>query len=91
MNFWIRWAKAAVNELTDLWLQADSNMRQRITKAADQVDRELIRDPIGKSESRANGRRIAFFPPLGVTFRIEADGKTVTLLHVWLFRKRARP
>ena len=29
-----------------------------------------------------------FEPPLAVTFRIEADGRTVSVLHVRLFRKK---
>jgi hypothetical protein len=29
--------------------------------------------------------------PLGITFRIEADGQTVSVLRIWLFRKRGVP
>ena len=38
--------------------------------------------------SRSKQRRITFAPPLAVTFRIEDDGKTVSVLRIRLFRRR---
>lgn len=89
--FRVRWEQTALNELTMLWIEADSAMRRTITAAANQIDHRLQTDPIGQSESRAEGRRILFFAPLGITFRLEADGKTVSVLHIWLFRRSGQP
>lgn len=86
--FRVRWARRALDELTDLWTQADSTRRAAITAASHAIDQQLRSDPIGQSESRPGGRRILLISPLGITFRIEADGRTVSVLRIWLFRTR---
>ena len=89
--FRVRWEETALNELTTLWVGAESKMRQVITAATHQIDQQLQADPLGPSESRPGGRRILFVSPLGITFRVEADGQTVSVLHVWLFRRHGQP
>ena len=84
----VRWQRAALNELANLWLQADGPLRARIIVATHQVDSALRRDPIGKSESRSGNWRILLVSPLGVAFRIEPDGRTVSVTKVWVFQKR---
>jgi hypothetical protein len=82
-----RWAKKAVDELARLWIKNHS-FRNVITEAANQIDRHLAADPYAVSESRPHGRRILFRSPLGVLFRVESDERTVSVLHVWLFKQR---
>jgi hypothetical protein len=89
--FRVRWARVALNQLGAAWSQADAALRQRITMAAHRLDQPLRNDPLSRSESRPGGRRIRFTPPLGVIFRIEADGRTVSVLRVWVVRRRHRP
>jgi hypothetical protein len=86
--FRIRWERRALNELADLWAKGDSAERRAITAASHTIEQRLRRDPLNEGESRSGGRRITFAPPLAVTFRIEADGHTVSVLHVRVFRKR---
>jgi hypothetical protein len=88
--FRVRWAQAALDELATLWIQAGSGLRLSITAATAEVDWKLRTDPWGSSESRPGGRRVLFVSPLGITFRIEPDGQTVSVLRVWLFRHRAK-
>jgi hypothetical protein len=80
-----------VNELANLWMQADSAQRQAITAASHAIAQQLQNDPLGQSESRPNGRRVLFVSPLGITFRLEEDGQTVSVLRIWQFRKRGQP
>jgi hypothetical protein len=87
----VEWIQSALDELAALWTQADSATRQAITAATHQIDQLLRTDPFDQSESRPGGRRMLHVSPLGITFRIEADGQTVTVLRVWLFRKRHKP
>jgi hypothetical protein len=87
--FRVRWERRALDELTDQWLEADSVLRQAITAAAHRIDGRLQADAANEGESRPNDRRIMFEPPLAVTFRIEADGRTASVLHVRVFRRRA--
>jgi hypothetical protein len=82
-----RWAKKAVDELAKLW--ADNVLlRTAITTATHQIDDQLLKDPFADSESPPQRRRILFRSPLGILFRVEADEQTVSVLHVWLLRKR---
>ena len=87
MMFRVRWRKRALDRLTALWTQADSATRKALTHASDAIDRQLAEDPYAQSESRPKGRRIAFDWPLAAYFRVEADGRTVTVLQVHTFRK----
>jgi hypothetical protein len=86
--FAVRWEETALEELTTAWLQGDSSLRRFITRASHQIDQRLRTDPLAASESRPGGRRVLLSAPLGITFRIEADGRTVSVLRTWVFRKR---
>ena len=88
--FRVDWLQSALNELADLWTQADSDQRQVITEACHAIEQRLARDPEQESESRPAGRRITFAPPLAATYRIEEDERTVTVVHVRMFRHRRR-
>ncbi len=86
--FRVRWERRALDELAHLWTQADTALRETITLASHGIDQRLLHDPFQASESRPRKRRITFVPPLSVIFRIEADGNTVSVLHIGLFKRR---
>jgi hypothetical protein len=77
-----------LNELANLWARADSSLRQSITRASHRIDQLLRKDPHNQGESRSGGRRIMFVAPLAVSFRIEPDGQTVSVLNIRPFRRR---
>jgi hypothetical protein len=83
----VRWQKKARNELAQAWLQADSAERKAITAASHEIDQRLRKDPRNEGESRTKNRRIMFVQPLVVIFRVEKDGKTVSVLQIRLFRR----
>jgi hypothetical protein len=89
--FRVRWEKRALDELAAAWAQADAALRRRITTGSHRLDQKLRSDPVGASESRWGGRRVILLPPLGATFRIEPDGRTVSVIHVWVVRPRKQP
>lgn len=82
----IYWSETARRELADMWLSAGSDRRRAITAAAQSIDTHLAKDPESAGESRPENVRIFFAPPLGVLFRLEADGAIVHVVHVWQFR-----
>ncbi len=86
--FRVEWLQSALDMLAELWMQAASDQRQALTAASHQIDQRLSRDPHQEGESRSGGRRLTFVAPLAVTFQIEADGRTVTVLRVHVFRSR---
>jgi hypothetical protein len=86
--FRVEWLQSALDELANLWTQANKAQRQAITTASHLLEQRLKRYPHLEGESRSQGRRITFVPPLAVTFRIEPDGQTVSVLQVRMFRQR---
>jgi hypothetical protein len=88
--FQVEWLQIALDELTNLWIKADSSQRQAITAAGHVLEQRLQSDPANEGESRPGGRRITFVPPLAVRFQVETDGQTVTVLHVRLFGRRKK-
>jgi hypothetical protein len=83
----VEWLQDVLDALAQLWMQSDSDLRQAITKACYAVEKRLAKDPENEGESRVDGRRITFEPPLAVVFRLEADGRTVTVVEVRLMRR----
>ena len=78
----VEWLTIAEKELTEMWLQADSATRRILTAASHATDQRLSQDPLAESESRVGITRITFIEPLAVTYQIESDGQTVTVLHI---------
>jgi hypothetical protein len=62
-----------------------------MTRIVVDTDDILSSDPLGSGESRPGGRRILHVPPLGLIYRLEPDGFTVTILKVWIYRPRRTP
>lgn len=81
MNWSVTWLPTAEQTLTNLWVNAPD--RQAVTDAADQIDRDLARDPLNTGESRDGGTRIHIVPPLAVLFDTDAAARTVTVWAVW--------
>jgi hypothetical protein len=86
--FRVEWLQSALNELATIWMQAPSARRQAITAASHAIDQQLANNPQEQGESRPKGRRVQFFPPLGVTYRVDVNNAVVVVIHVWLFRQR---
>ena len=85
MSYSVTWLPAAEQELADLWLNASD--RGAVTRAAHLIDQRLQTDPENEGESRPNGRRILFVPPLAVIFRVQPAGQEVLVLTVWRARR----
>jgi len=83
--FNIRWKQSALNELASLWMDASPEQRREITEAANMIDQILQVNPEEQGESRPNGRRIFFVPPLGVLFRVRQQQGFVRVLQVWRY------
>jgi len=86
--FRVEWLQEALDELTLLWMQAESSLRQALTAATHRIDQELHTDPYRQSESREDEERVLFVYPLGVQFEVDLQRRIVWILHVWQFRRR---
>ncbi len=87
--FRVIWLERALDQLTALWVQADTALRGGITAAVAQIDRELQTRADKAGESRSGRRRILFATPLGIFYEIDDDNQTVIVVKVWLFSRRS--
>lgn len=85
----VEWIKKALEELAELWMLADSDLRKAITSAVHALDEELKVDPFRLSESRESNERILFSFPLGIQFEVDTDNLVISVLHVWRFSRRS--
>jgi hypothetical protein len=82
VKFTVRWKETSTNELAALWIDADAVARREMTAAAREIDRVLEVNPGEVGESRPDGRRIAFFRPLAVTFVVDHERAVVRVLRI---------
>ena len=83
MNYRVYWIAEAEQELAAAWLAFPD--RNAVTRAANELDKQLRDDPLHTGESRQSSvRRLAFEPPLGIEFEVIEDDKKVRVLGVWL-------
>lgn len=90
MTYRVHWVKSALDELASTWLRADPTARRAITDASDELDQLLLRDPGDQGESREEGARIAFVPPLGINFTVDSTQHLVTTFRAWSFQPRRK-
>lgn len=88
--FEVVWTQTALDNLAAAWTRADSAMRQDLSRATREIDRQLQSDPHNLGESRASSQRITFEPPLGVAFEIDSTRPVVRVLFVWSYKRRGR-
>ncbi len=82
-NYSVIWTPQAEQHLATAWLTASD--RSAITVAAHELELDLQRDPINVGESRRSSvDRIAILPPLGSSFSVVVDDRTVYVTAVWL-------
>jgi hypothetical protein len=86
MIFTVTWKPSSEDELADLWTKGPD--RAAIAAAANAIDALLRVDPHLKGESRADGTRVLFHPPLGVRFEVNEPDRVVEILKVWRFRRK---
>ncbi len=90
MKYQVLWLQSAPDDLTSVWTSAPPEERQAVNKAGHAIDTQLSVNPNEQGESRSRDRRIEFFPPLGVIYRVDIQHAAVAIVHVWRFQKRAK-
>jgi hypothetical protein len=86
--FRVEWLQGALDDLMNIWMPADSALRQAITAATHTIDQELQADPFRQSEDRGDNERVLFVYPLGLTIEVDVANRIVWVLEVWRFRRR---
>jgi len=81
MRYTVVWKPEAERRLTELWLA--TNDQERLSDAANLIERELAVNPDSVGEQRIGSIRVVFVPPLGVYFRVNSEDRQVLVLSVW--------
>ena len=80
MRFTVIWSPFALDQLADLWLNAQD--RNAVTTAQYQIDQLLLIDPDLQGIPFFGDRALSV-PPLRVRFTINPDDMIVEVLDVW--------
>ena len=86
MTFRVEWETAALDDLDQIWREADD--KEGIENTAVRINTELTYQPLSAGESRDNGRRVLFKFPLIVWFRVLAERQEVRVLHVYAIKRQ---
>ena len=87
MKYAVVWSRRASSALAEIWLQWPGE-HDDIRAAANSIDRLLSANPVEQGESRDNGRRVLFVPPLIVTYRVDGNAPVVHVLGIRGMRRR---
>ncbi len=88
--FRVQWLPEADQELTRIWTEADTSLRQAVTSAAHALEEELKVDRLRQGESRSDDERVLFVYPLAVEIEVHSRQRIVRVLHVWRYRRRGK-
>ncbi|MGD0899398.1 MAG: hypothetical protein ABR915_16290 [Thermoguttaceae bacterium] len=81
-RYTVVWAKAARDELIDLWLQAAN--RNEVTAAVHRIDQQLAEDAPRQGAELSEGLRAVLVPPLRVLFAVGESDRVAEVLLVRL-------
>ncbi len=84
--FTVTWTQSASDQLADIWMKADSPMRDEITKYVQYLDCHLRANADRLGESRETGVRILTDTPLGIEFHVLGPDRLVTVVRAWGIR-----
>lgn len=84
MKYFVTWLLDAEKSLKAI--SKNSAVPGAVFAAATELDQRLSTNPNDEGESRPNGRRITFAPPLAIIFRVYEEQSTVVVTHLWEFR-----
>jgi hypothetical protein len=86
VKYAVHWSHAALNSLAEIWLALEPTARPRLNEVVADVERLLQFEPAEQGESRDEGRRVFFAPPLVVTFRVLQPQRIVQIVFVRLMK-----
>jgi hypothetical protein len=82
MNYGVHWEEDSLDQLTDLWLQADPPTRRAITGAEAQIHHALTNNPHAAGQPLSEGLYVIQVGPLRVYYEIDDATRTVEVTTV---------
>ena len=86
--FTVTWTQSASDQLADIWLKADSPLRNEITSYVQLLDHHLRANADRLGESREQRVRILTDTPLGIEFQVSEPDRLVTVVRAWGIRSK---
>lgn len=86
--FTVVWTRSARDQLTRIWMTADSLERQAITDYTAEFDRNLHANADRIGESREPSVRVLADVTLGIEFVVSKLDRLATVKRVWRIRPR---
>jgi hypothetical protein len=83
MNYTVVWKPKPLQKLADIWNNASD--RTAVTRAANQIDLQLKRDPLRAGEARSGLFRVLIESPLVIHFRVSEADRLVEVVRVHTF------
>ena len=84
--FTVTWTQSASDQLAEIWMSADSPLRNEITSYVQNLDRHLRANADRLGESRELRVRILTDTPLGIEFQVSEPDRLVTVVRFWGIR-----
>lgn len=81
--------ESALGDILSAWNEGDGHTRAAIELAMLGLERQLQENPHEHGESREDGRRVLFLPPLAITVEVDDARRMVRLVRAWTFRRQA--
>ena len=82
MMFAIVWVQNALDELADVFVEAELTEQDRMTSGIEALNRRLTIEPTDEGESRWNGYRVTFPHGLVVIFHVNIEDQIVHVMRV---------
>jgi hypothetical protein len=74
-------------DIVDYWIE--SLHQREMTRAIDDLVRQMRNDPLEIGESRGGNRRVVFQWPVGMEFEVDEENQQVEVYNFWNFQRRS--
>ena len=76
------WIKSVHHEVGEIWLAASD--RNAVTRASDEIDRELAIEAENKGKALSEGLRVYDAPPLRAVYSVDSANRLVEICRIRL-------
>lgn len=84
MKYTVACTAEADDQLADIWVM-NVDQREAVLRAAQALDSKLEHSSFEVGESREEGFRVLFAPPLGIRFRVSTADRLVVIVAFWRY------
>jgi hypothetical protein len=84
----LRWRKSVSRKSLDRCSRAEQSLRDAILDAMAEVEENLRNEPEFAGESRDEGKRFLIVKPLTITYKLDANTRTVTIIQASVYRSK---